>query len=239
MQKPRFTKTQIQEVVNKSQSIEEAIRYLGYSPRNTRQFKKYLSLYNIDISHFLGKGHSKGKSRVSKPKTPIEDYLSNQIVTESSTLKKRLLQEGYFNYKCYKCNNTTWFDRPIPLELHHKDCNHHNNNLENLVLLCPTCHKYEHDSIKICRTDTKSKTHRKKVKYENHCVDCRSLCSSRALRCKSCSALELMKNKSRRPSKEQLIQDFNELKSFVRVGKKYQVSDNAVRKWCRYYKILI
>ena len=33
------------------------------------------------------------------------------------------------------------------------------------------------------------------------------------------------------------IQDFKELKSFVQVGLKYNVSDNAVRKWCKLYGI--
>lgn len=42
---------------------------------------------------------------------------------------------------------------------------------------------------------------------------------------------------SKRPSLLQLINDFKELKSFVQVGKKYNVTDNAVRKWCRLYKI--
>ena len=31
-------------------------------------------------------------------------------------------------------------------------------------------------------------------------------------------------------TKEQLIKDFKELKSFTAVGKKYNVSDNAIRK---------
>ena len=29
---------------------------------------------------------------------------------------------------------------PIPLELHHKDGNRYNNQLDNLMLLCPNCH---------------------------------------------------------------------------------------------------
>lgn len=43
--------------------------------------------------------------------------------------------------------------------------------------------------------------------------------------------------KGNRPPLLQLIQDFKELKSFVRVGVKYGVSDNAVRKWCKLYGI--
>ena len=42
---------------------------------------------------------------------------------------------------------------------------------------------------------------------------------------------------SNRPSVLELINDFKELKSFVKVGKKYNVSDNAVRKWCKVYKL--
>lgn len=44
-------------------------------------------------------------------------------------------------------------------------------------------------------------------------------------------------NKGNRPTLLQLIQDFKELKSFVQVGVKYGVSDNAVRKWCKLYGI--
>jgi 5-methylcytosine-specific restriction endonuclease McrA len=29
---------------------------------------------------------------------------------------------------------------PIPLELHHIDGNHNNNDLSNIQLLCPNCH---------------------------------------------------------------------------------------------------
>jgi hypothetical protein len=33
-----------------------------------------------------------------------------------------------------------WNDKPIPLELHHKDGDHFNNELSNLQILCPNCH---------------------------------------------------------------------------------------------------
>lgn len=31
----------------------------------------------------------------------------------------------------------------LPLELHHKDCNHFNNTLDNLQILCPNCHSIQ------------------------------------------------------------------------------------------------
>lgn len=46
-------------------------------------------------------------------------------------------------------------------------------------------------------------------------------------------------NGSKRPTVFELIEKFKELKSFVRVGNYYGVSDNAVRKWCKLYNLPI
>ena len=39
-----------------------------------------------------------------------------------------------------------------------------------------------------------------------------------------------------RPTKEQLLREIIE-SSFTEVGKKYDVSDNTIRKWCKFYKL--
>ena len=38
------------------------------------------------------------------------------------------------------------------------------------------------------------------------------------------------------PSKEQLLKDIKTM-SFVSIGQKYNVSDNAIRKWCKKYNL--
>lgn len=43
-------------------------------------------------------------------------------------------------HTCEVCENTHWLDKPITLELEHKDGNNRNNIKENLQLLCPNCH---------------------------------------------------------------------------------------------------
>jgi len=44
--------------------------------------------------------------------------------------------------KCECCENSTWLEQPIKLEVHHIDGDCTNNVLENLSLLCPNCHSY-------------------------------------------------------------------------------------------------
>ena len=39
--------------------------------------------------------------------------------------------------------------KPIPLELHHKDLNHYNNDINNLQILCSNCHMQEHNYCNI------------------------------------------------------------------------------------------
>lgn len=43
-------------------------------------------------------------------------------------------------YECENCGISTWQDETIPLEVHHIDGNTTNNQLDNLMLLCPNCH---------------------------------------------------------------------------------------------------
>lgn len=105
---------------------------------NYLSLKNLIKQLNLDISHFKHNGWNKDKK--FGPKRKIEDYLSNNKSIQSFKLKKRLISEKMFDYKCQSCNLTSWLDKPIPLELHHIDGNHQNNNLSNLTLLCPNCH---------------------------------------------------------------------------------------------------
>lgn len=43
-------------------------------------------------------------------------------------------------WKCEKCQLDKWQDKEIPLQIHHIDGDHLNNEISNLQLLCPNCH---------------------------------------------------------------------------------------------------
>lgn len=102
-------------------------------------YKKYAIKYGCFVTNQAGKGISKPSTQ-SIPLTEILDGKHPQY--QSNKLRKRLLDEGYFQYKCYSCNSTEWLGKPIPLELEHIDGNSSNNKLNNLTLLCPNCHAF-------------------------------------------------------------------------------------------------
>jgi hypothetical protein len=52
----------------------------------------------------------------------------------------------------------------------------------------------------------------------------------------ACICSGFLHRKAKRPSKEVLEKEIQE-NSFLALGKKYGVSDNAIRKWCKNYNI--
>lgn len=138
--KHKYSVQNLKTIVKNSKSIREVLQNLNIVPAggNYQTIKNRIKEHNIDTSHFCGQAWNKGKK--IGPKRNVSDYLSNKQTIQSWKLKRRLLQENIFEYKCYKCNKKTWLDEQIPLELHHIDGNNQNNNLNNLILLCPNCH---------------------------------------------------------------------------------------------------
>lgn len=51
----------------------------------------------------------------------------------------------YLKYRKDHCECCGFYpDHPRQLEVHHVDCNHENNHLDNLETLCCNCHKLWH-----------------------------------------------------------------------------------------------
>ena len=207
----------IKEVIPQCINFTEVLEMLSI-PRqgnNSNTLKRLLDENNIDYSHFTG------RARVyNNTSTSINEYLSNRVKITSGKLRIKLLTEGLKENKCEICGITKWHGKPIVCQLHHIDGNNQNNNLENLQILCPNCHSQTEN---YCGSANVNKT-----KY--YCKDCGKEINKGSVYCTICSHKHTRKVKDR-PAKEKLLQDFKELKSFVKIGAKYGVSDNAIRKW--------
>ena len=70
---------------------------------------------------------------------PALEYIKKENV-KSHVLKQKLIRDGIKEAKCEICGLSRWLGQEIPLELHHIDGNHYNNNLDNIQIICPNCH---------------------------------------------------------------------------------------------------
>ena len=85
-------------------------------------------------------GNQSGKGIKTDPKyIPAIEY-AQQANAKTYILKQKLIRDGIKECKCEICGLTEWLGQPIPLELHHKNCDHFDNDLNNLQILCPNCH---------------------------------------------------------------------------------------------------
>lgn len=57
----------------------------------------------------------------------------------------RLKAFSFYDPKCRKCG---WNQYPQVLEVNHINCDRSNNSIENLEILCPTCHRVYHFTTK-------------------------------------------------------------------------------------------
>jgi hypothetical protein len=68
---------------------------------------------------------------------------NRRVKVERGTACTRALKSYLLDcleHRCEICGLAEWMDRPIPLELDHKDGDAANNSLDNLRLICPNCY---------------------------------------------------------------------------------------------------
>jgi hypothetical protein len=92
---------------------------------------------------YAGQQAKKGQYKGGEQYKPALYYIENNLPINSHKLKIKLIRDGLKQDCCEICGVSEWFGVKLPLELHHKDGNHHNNELSNLGILCPNCHSIQ------------------------------------------------------------------------------------------------
>ena len=185
----------------------------------------------------------KGIRHDPKRKPAAEFVLTN---ASNSAKRKRLIEDGVKEAKCEICQLREWMGKPIPLELHHIDFNHHNNELSNLQIVCSNCHMQLHNynnnhkkekidyNNDIKKYNSISTIQKIKEKEYKECPVCHKMFNPRHKEQKYCSQECSHKSQQKGiPSKEIMIEKMKEFNyNFTQIGKYFGVSDNAIRKWC-------
>jgi 5-methylcytosine-specific restriction endonuclease McrA len=202
---------EFQTLVYRSNTITDILRYFGLNNKggNHNTVKRRAKDENIDISHIsLGRGSNRGKRFL--PKKTDDQFFCENGTTNRSSIKKRIIRNNLIPYECESCGlKNIWNNKKISLQLEHKNGIPNDNRLSNLCFLCPNCHS---------QTDTYAGKRFKKplkIKYGKQ-------------------GPKPWLRKVERPTKEELdnlIKDY----PMTKIGKMYNVSDNAVRKWIKSY----
>lgn len=126
------------DAVATSTSFAAVIRKFGMSASNGSYsvLQNRIAKYNISTAHFSSK-----PVRIYD-RLPLSDILvENSTYTGTYALKKRLVAEGLLKYECSGCNNVgEWRNKPLTLQLEHKNGVSNDHRIENLEFLCPNCH---------------------------------------------------------------------------------------------------
>ncbi len=153
-------------------------------------------------------------------------------------LKERLYKAGLKEPVCEFCGQGDhWRDTKMAMILDHANGISTDNRLENLRILCPNC---------AATLNTHCARARRIVRAEQECQRCRNLFVPKRRDQRYCSRECGYRGRrrsvaAREPARStahpcaQLLREVGAM-GFAATGRRYGVSDNAVRKWIRAYE---
>jgi hypothetical protein len=229
---------EVAEAVSASLTWTEALRRLGFCPSggNPKTLKARVRALGLSTEHFDQTEAIRRARR--RDRIPLEEILVERSTYSRGNLKRRLYDVGLKQPRCELCGQGDhWQGKAMGLILDHINGIRDDHRLENLRIVCPNCaatldtHCGRKNRIKLdpiecrhCASQFIPKHHRQRY--------CSRACGSRWDRRghKRPGA-----RKVQRPPREQLIDEV-EAHGYLATGRKYGVSDNAIRKWIREYE---
>jgi hypothetical protein len=207
---------EIKEILRVSSSFKEFLTKIGHSHNGTSAYnsiKKQLVELGLEIPKYDYSHLKVVKNKIDNCSMFIENSTSSR-----ASVKNRIIKEKLIEYKCKDCNNNgEWNGKKLVLQLEHINGINNDNRLSNLCFLCPNCH-------------TQTTTYSGKKLKKNYICECGDKMHKDSKYCSKCNYIKL--RKIERPNLENLKKEIDEL-GYTGTGRKYNVSDNAIRKWLK------
>lgn len=131
----KFTKEELQDIVNSCVSLRELAYKLGYTAKgnNNDTIHRKLNELKIDTSHFKRCGRDK------ITRNPENIFIKDSTASQK-VLREHYLKGDYTPYECSICHLPPyWNGKPLTLTLDHINGINNDDRLENLRWVCPNC----------------------------------------------------------------------------------------------------
>jgi hypothetical protein len=235
---PRYSEEEARTAIAASLSCAEALRRLGMCPTGGAHqiLKKYARLWGISIEHW--DPYAAVRAQGPRRRRPLFEIMVENSSYSRHHLKNRLYAEGLKQPVCELCGQgELWNGRVMGLILDHINGVSDDHRLENLRIVCPNC---------AATLDTHCARKRRVTRVDQECVRCGKTFRPRDSRQRYCSRECGIRwdrsgvprpgaRKVDRPPYTQLLREVHAV-GYSATGRRYGVTDNAVRKWIRQYE---